>query len=194
MTTPVRELKSEPTHDKSSRYDLTSFPKATITKSFARGALLTATLVNWTPSLAPGAEVHLGYESPAKLSDPLINQVSKLACLSDSWNGYGAEKPSAWAIDAAYHLVDACRTSGVIPTKIVPDADGGIDFYFMSTVKMPGGASRRRACIQLFNDGIVECFFDDRGDANRSEFFELDLDDYESVQARLACIGEFIRA
>jgi hypothetical protein len=72
-------------------------------------------------------------------------ELKKLARLTPGWDSYGAESPSAAAIDASRRTLRELAVGLILPSSIVPSAGGGVSIYFMD--------NDRTAYIENYNDG-----------------------------------------
>lgn len=67
--------------------------------------------------------------------------------IQPDWNGYQAPSPDTEAVRAASAFLDALEDNNLVPTTIVPSAEGGIAIYFND-----GG---RTAYVEYGNEGDV---------------------------------------
>lgn len=87
--------------------------------------------------------------------DPLCEVAAKLkqlSRLSAGWDGLGAPAPSATAVLAAADILRACAHGQLVPTGVVPSAEGGIGVTFRR--------GSLYADIECFNDGDILAAFD----------------------------------
>jgi hypothetical protein len=76
----------------------------------------------------------------------LMDKIEAMKHLSDDWNGYGSEKPSSFAVDAAMIILSSAL--GIrIPDRVGPSAQGGVGLFFYS--------GDRYADIECFNNGEI---------------------------------------
>ena len=62
-------------------------------------------------------------------------KIADLVALPDDWDGYGAPAPSAAAGDVARRLLSSLPDSMGRPSRIVPDAGGGLVLYWFAPGK-----------------------------------------------------------
>lgn len=111
-------------------------------------------------------------------------QLSKAALLEPNWNSYGSERPNSVAIANARKIIGLCDGAGVIPARIVPDADGGMAVTFFENEK--------HSYIAASNDSsMVAAMFDYRP-MDEPIAWELDAST-EQINSALARIVEYLK-
>src|SRR5579859_6089713 len=78
----------------------------------------------------------------------LIDAEGALDRISDmerNWDSYGAEPPGANAIRASKEILEEIAGALILPSTIVPSAEGGVSIYFMT--------GRRTVYIENYNQG-----------------------------------------
>jgi hypothetical protein len=112
-----------------------------------------------------------------------------LARLPADWNGHGAPPPSPAACALAFRVVDASLAAGAEPSRIVPDADGGVAVYWMSKDTLEGGAHRRLASVGVDNEGMIAASITDRA-ADTFRAWDITLDSLaQTVRTLLMFVG-----
>jgi len=89
-----------------------------------------------------------------------LDWISKL---QKNWDSYGAEPPSQKAIEASRQILAELAPQLILPTTIVPSADGGVSTYFI--------VAQRSAYIETYNDGSQALVLYDR--AGHSDVLEI---------------------
>jgi len=75
------------------------------------------------------------------------------------WDSYGAEPPAAHAIRASKELLAELAGALILPSTIVPSAEGGVSIYFI--------AGHRTAYVESYNHGSqVLVMYDETGNAD----------------------------
>ena len=64
--------------------------------------------------------------------------------LQTDWDSYGAEPPSTDAIRASQEILEDLAEAQILPSTIVPSAEGGVSIYFMTAT----GLSTLKATIR----------------------------------------------
>lgn len=59
-------------------------------------------------------------------------ELERISGMEADWDSYGAEPPSATAIQASKDILAELAGFLVLPSAIVPSAEGGVSIYFMS--------------------------------------------------------------
>jgi hypothetical protein len=75
------------------------------------------------------------------------SQLERLAHVNSGWDSYGAEPPNVAARNSAARILSFLKDAGVVPTKIVPSAEGGVAICFVS--------GSRYADIECLNAGEI---------------------------------------
>jgi hypothetical protein len=103
--------------------------------------------------------------------------------LSDDWNSYGAERPSAHTIELTFRLLNKLRHELFLPVQLIPSAEGGIAAYFK--------ADDRVSYLEYRNSGeVILAMYDQHSEPDVRELTENDADESRAI----ALIREFIRA
>ena len=71
--------------------------------------------------------------------------LDRISNLERNWDTYGAEPPSANAIRAAKEILEELAGALILPSTIVPSAEGGVSIYFMT--------SHRTVYVESYNRG-----------------------------------------
>jgi hypothetical protein len=77
----------------------------------------------------------------------LEKKLRKLARLSNNWDSYGSEAPSAAAISSALGVGSQFIKLGLIPDVTVPSSEGGVALCFMR--------NKKYADVEFFNSGSI---------------------------------------
>jgi hypothetical protein len=65
--------------------------------------------------------------------------------METDWDSYGAEPPGANAIRASKEILEELAGALILPSTIVPSAEGGVSIYFMT--------SHRTVYVESYNLG-----------------------------------------
>ena len=65
--------------------------------------------------------------------------------IQTDWDSYGAEPPSADAIRASQEILEDLAEAQILPSTIVPSAEGGVSIYFMT--------GNRTVYVESYNQG-----------------------------------------
>jgi hypothetical protein len=99
----------------------------------------------------------------------LINaekELDRLSGMELNWDSYGAQPPSAAAIQNSREILRELSGALILPSTIVPSAEGGVSAYFMS--------GNRIAYIETYNGGSQALvMYDQRGE---TEVLEIERD------------------
>lgn len=74
-------------------------------------------------------------------------RLAQLRAVQENWDSYGAPAPNAASIESARHVLDLMDLNDLIPTQILPSAEGGIGICFVK--------GDRYADIECSNDGEI---------------------------------------
>ena len=58
--------------------------------------------------------------------------LDRISRMESDWDSYGAAAPSVHAIQASREILEELAEALILPSTIVPSADGGVSVYFMS--------------------------------------------------------------
>jgi len=94
------------------------------------------------------------------------SELSRLSVLRSNWDSYGADAPSAQAIDAARIILNELAATLIRPSTVVASASGGVSIYFMH--------GNRTAYIENYNDGSQALVMYDQNGS--TEVLELGID------------------
>lgn len=110
----------------------------------------------------------------SKFYSKMHDEIAKLSCLEDNWDSYGALFPNTVAVKNAIKI-SKCLTEKIFrPTRIMPVADGGISFLFVSENKF--------ADIECDNDGDILAGMSTRGgEPDLWEVKESDADCFKTI-------------
>jgi hypothetical protein len=72
-------------------------------------------------------------------------ELDRISNFQSNWDSYGAPPPSAAAILASREILTELAGALILPSAIVPSAEGGVSIYFMS--------GNRTAYIESYNHG-----------------------------------------
>jgi hypothetical protein len=107
-----------------------------------------------------------------------LDQISNLG---RDWDSYGAEPPGANAIRASKEILEELAGSLILPSTIVPSAEGGVSIYFMT--------GRRTVYVESYNQGSQALvLYDQEGNAEVLEI-ERDIPRTEVGAKILAYLG-----
>lgn len=103
--------------------------------------------------------------------------------LLHGWDGRDAPKPADTAIMNGYAVLQALESAPrTAPLdRIIPDAAGGIAFYFFGVQRTGDGSPVRYASIDCANDGTAAVVLAETGCAPRVRQFEPTPDDLSQV-------------
>jgi len=109
------------------------------------------------------------------------SELELAARLENDWDSYGAAAPSVEAIRRAGELLRDLRAKQFLPTTIVPSAEGGVAFYFIS--------GDRTSYIEYRNSG--EAILAMYAPVGEPEIRELrpGTDDFDSIKAVRSYLG-----
>jgi hypothetical protein len=83
-------------------------------------------------------------------------ELDRISNMTTDWDSYGAEPPSADAIRASREILGELAGALILPSTIVPSAEGGVSIYFMT--------GNRTAYIETYNQGTqVLVMYDQQG-------------------------------
>ena len=71
----------------------------------------------------------------------------RISNLETDWDSYGAEPPSADAVQASREILMEIAGAQILPSTIVPSAEGGVSIYFMTKT------GNRTAYVESDNQG-----------------------------------------
>jgi hypothetical protein len=80
----------------------------------------------------------------------------RISNLETDWDSYGAEPPSADAVQASREILREIAGAQILPSTIVPSAEGGVSIYFMTK------AGNRTAYVESDNQGSQALVMYDR--------------------------------
>ncbi len=92
-----------------------------------------------------------------------LDRISKM---ETDWDSYGAAPPSDTAIRASREILAELADALILPSTIVPSAEGGVSIYFMT--------GRRTVYVETYNEGSQTLVLYDR-DCN-AEVLEIGRD------------------
>jgi hypothetical protein len=81
-------------------------------------------------------------------------ELESMAALRNDWDSYGANPPSADAVQASKSILSKLYEALIRPTTIVPSAEGGVSIYFVN--------GDRSAYVENYNDGSQALVMYDR--------------------------------
>jgi len=84
--------------------------------------------------------------------------LDRISNMERDWDSYGAEPPSADAVRASKEILEELAGALILPSTIVPSAEGGVSIYFMT--------GRRTVYVESYNQGSQALvMYDNNGDA-----------------------------
>jgi len=84
--------------------------------------------------------------------------LNRISNLERDWDSYGAEPPSADAICASREILEELAGALILPSTIVPSAEGGVSIYFMT--------GHRTTYVESYNQGSQALvMYDQNGNA-----------------------------
>jgi hypothetical protein len=93
-------------------------------------------------------------------------ELDRISTMTTDWDSYGAEAPSVDAVRAAREILNELAGALILPSIVVPSAEGGVSIYFMT--------GNRTAYIESYNQGPqVLVMYDQQGN---TEVLELGSD------------------
>ncbi|HEX6805253.1 MAG TPA: hypothetical protein VF133_16355 [Terriglobales bacterium] len=104
----------------------------------------------------------------------LLAALYRFSLLSDNWNSYDAEKPSKNAIRSTARFLKFLYSDLLVPTRLIPSAEGGLAVYF--------GAEDKTAYIEFRNTGeVVLAMYDELSEPIIVELSDTDEDDIRAA-------------
>jgi hypothetical protein len=93
-------------------------------------------------------------------------ELDRFSAMEADWDSYGAEPPSTDAIQLSREILKELANALILPSTIVPSAEGGVSIYFMT--------GDRTAYIENYNEGSQALvMYDQQG---RTEVLEVGND------------------
>ncbi len=71
--------------------------------------------------------------------------LSQLASMQENWNSYGSPAPTKPSIEKAKGILGALESAQLVPSRVMPSAEGGVAFVFMSQTE-------NRAVLESLNN------------------------------------------
>jgi hypothetical protein len=113
----------------------------------------------------------------------LRGSLAAYSTLSDDWNSYGADRPSAHTIGLTLRLLNNLRRELFLPVHLIPSAEGGVAAYFK--------AGDRVSYLEYRNSGeVILAMYDRDSEPDIRELTENDADESRAI----ALIREYITA
>ena len=85
--------------------------------------------------------------------------LDRISNMGRDWDSYGADPPGANAIQASKKILEELAGAMILPSAIVPSAEGGVSIYFM--------AGHRTVYIESYNQGHqVLVMYEQNGNAD----------------------------
>lgn len=166
-STPLKVSISNPVGRVSSRSSTTAIERTYegASRSFAASSVLTA----------------------QNVFDRLQSQLEHLVSTPTDWNSYGSPSPDPLSIKRAQPILNALRSKVLQPDKLLPSADGGVSFIFVSD-------TQSRATVESLNNGERYVLLYDLSGNSRTidwpdEGFEQDLTLIDSLRTHLRSKG-----
>jgi hypothetical protein len=98
--------------------------------------------------------------------DWLGRSLSRLVSVPNNWNMYGAPAPSAASIEIARRVLESLQVESLLPSRVLPSAEGGIAFIFLSNTD-------NRAVIESLNsDEAFILLYDRAGNSKTLDWSE----------------------
>ena len=72
--------------------------------------------------------------------------LDRISHMGRDWDSYGADPPGANAIQASRRILEELAGAMILPSAIVPSAEGGISIYFMT--------GDRTVYVESYNQGL----------------------------------------
>lgn len=104
----------------------------------------------------------------------LYSDLSQLASVQENWNSYGSPAPTEPSIEKARSILSALESAQLVPSKVMPSAEGGVAFVFMSQTE-------NRAVLESLNSMESFILLYDRNGNSKT----LDWDDSASHRSNL---------
>jgi len=83
-------------------------------------------------------------------------ELHRISNMEPGWDSYGAEPPQANAITASEEILEELAGALILPSTIVPSAEGGVSIYFMT--------GNRTVYVESYNQGSqVLVMYDQQG-------------------------------
>lgn len=96
------------------------------------------------------------------VADPVIHRLRQFLTMSDGWDGELAPAPAPAAVEMSETIVLLGREVGVVPSRIVPDVEGGIAVYYFGGELLPDGGRRLQSGVLVSNDRELVLYRRDR--------------------------------
>jgi hypothetical protein len=120
------------------------------------------------------------YLSRQNVFERLELAVQSLVNVSGDWNSYGSPAPTVESVECAMPILRALRTKLLEPDRVLPSADGGVAFTFLSD-------TINRAAIEALNSGeSYVLLYDLRGNSETIEWPTTSLSAQVELIDRLA--------
>ena len=87
-----------------------------------------------------------------------LEALDRISGMEKNWDSYGSEPPSADAIRASKETLDQLAGELLLPSTIVPSAEGGVSIYFMT--------GSRTAYVESYNQGSQSLVMYDEDDGS----------------------------
>jgi hypothetical protein len=86
------------------------------------------------------------YLTRFRLFEERKQEIDNLILVGSDWNSYSSPSPSLEAMDAAKHILDKLQGISLLPTRVLPSAEGGVAMVFLSS-------GINRAVAEALNNG-----------------------------------------
>jgi hypothetical protein len=113
---------------------------------------------------APGPAQTSEFFATEERLGPVRSALRDLDNIKDDWNSYDAPAPSLRSINMGWRVLASLREASLIPERVLPSAEGGVAFIFIST-------GENRAVIETLNSGEdFVLLYDRRGNSKTMEW------------------------
>lgn len=141
----------------------TRFPRTYATDRLGQAISHTAHNFYVEPD-APETSLTSEFIAAEELLGPIRSALRDLDNTKSDWNSYGAPAPSLRSINMGWRVLASLREAALIPERVLPSAEGGVAFIFMST-------GENRAVIETLNSGEdFVLLYDRRGNSKTMEW------------------------
>jgi len=105
----------------------------------------------------------------------LERSLASLASLPQGWDSYDSQPPSATTVCSALSFLRKLYSAPLVPSSIVPSAEGGVAFYFFS--------GKRNAYTEFRNSGeLVLALYDHETEPIVPELSSSDADEIRAIE------------
>jgi len=111
--------------------------------------------------------------------ESLGSKLQELTDVPDNWNSYESPAPNAKAVSNAKPILQTLRSILLEPERIVPSAEGGVAFTFISQTS-------NRAIIESLNNGERYILLYDLNGSSKTIDWPFEIEDGRALVEKLA--------